>query len=97
MEECCNRKKKRSDEEKRLYINRLSRVEGQIRGISKMLSEDAYCIDILTQISAAEAALSAISRGILEDHIKSCVVSDIKADKEGTVEELIKTVGRLIK
>lgn len=92
MECCCHKTKKRSDEEYKKLINRLNRLEGQIRGIKGMLEKDAYCVDILTQTAAARAALESFVRELLANHIKTCVVDDIKDGKEETVDELINTL-----
>lgn len=99
MEKTCEgcRTKKRSEEELRSLRNRLSRIEGQVRGVGKMLEEDAYCTDILTQVSAVSSALCAFSRELLARHIKTCVTEDIKAGKEDTVDELVDTVYKLMK
>ena len=94
--ECC-RTKKRSEEELSSLKNRISRIEGQVRGVGKMLVEDAYCVDILTQISAIKSALSAFSKELLASHIKTCVTEDIKAGKEETVDELLDTIYKLMK
>ena len=97
-ESCCTGKtKERSEEEYRSLTNRLSRIEGQIRGIKGMLEKDAYCVDVILQVSAVNAALSAFSRELLGEHIKSCVVNDIKEDKLDTVDELVGTVLSLVK
>ena len=95
--ECCNRKKKRTDEELRSLINRLNRIEGQVRGVGGMVREDAYCIDILNQVSAISSALSAFSRELLESHIKSCVFEDLKSGGTEKSEELSKVLSKLIK
>ena len=96
--DCCqNRTKKRSEEESRSLINRLSRIEGQIRGIRGMVEKDAYCIDILTQASAAAAALNAFSRELLSAHIRTCVAQDIRAGKDETIDELVNTLQKLMK
>lgn len=99
MAECCcpERTKKRSEEELRRLTNRLSRIEGQIRGLRGMLEKDAYCPDILRQVSAASAALDAFSRELLSSHIRSCVVEDIRGGREETVEELIETLQALLR
>jgi DNA-binding FrmR family transcriptional regulator len=93
----CKRKKERSEAELRSLKNRLSRVEGQVRGVQKMLDEDAYCVDILTQVAAIRSALSAFSRELLGEHMKTCVANDIKAGREDAVEELLDTFFRLMK
>lgn len=97
MEECCKRIKKRSEEERRSLVNRLSRIEGQIRGLNKMVENDAYCNDVLTQVSAVQSAISAFARELLASHMRSCVVNDIKEGKSETVDKLILTVGKLIR
>lgn len=97
--ECCKSDKltMRDAEQKRALINRLSRIEGQIRGIKAMIEEDRYCIDILTQSAAASSALSAFSSVLLESHIRTCVTDGIRSGDMERVEELIQTIGRLIK
>ncbi len=98
MADCCgHRIKKRSEEEYRSLTNRLSRIEGQIRGIRGMLERDAYCPEILAQAAAANAALSAFSRELLSSHIRSCVAEDIRAEKDGAVEELIEILQKLMR
>lgn len=94
---CCNRTKIRSEKEHKDLMNRLSRIEGQIRGIKKMVDSDAYCVDILTQVSAANAALNSFSKVLLTEHIKTCVVEDIKEGKNETVEELTVMIQKLLK
>ena len=88
-ENCVCKTKKRSDAEKKKLNNRLNRISGQIRGIQNMLESDAYCIDILTQVSAVSAALSSFGKELMKNHIQTCVVQDIKQDKNETVDELI--------
>ena len=95
--ECCQKTKERSPEEHRKLINRLSRIEGQIRGIKRMVEEDAYCVDILIQAAAANAALNSFNKELLSEHIKTCVTNDIKAGKEETVDELVATIQKLMK
>ncbi len=78
-------------------LQRLARVEGQVRGVTRMVEEDRYCIDVLTQIQAAEAALDKIALGLLDDHARNCMsgrVSSSKRDEQ--VEELMGAVGRLV-
>ena len=86
---CCNRKKERSEKEYKDLINRLSRIEGQIRGIKRMLDEDCYCPDIITQVAAANAALNSFNKVLLANHIKTCVADDIRAGKDETIDELL--------
>ncbi|MBQ7836939.1 MAG: metal-sensing transcriptional repressor [Clostridia bacterium] len=94
---CCHKTKQRSEEEYRSLVNRLSRIEGQIRGIRRMVDTDAYCTDILVQVSAVSAALNAFNRELLSNHIRTCVSEDIKAGKDETVDELIATLQKLMK
>lgn len=94
---CCHKTKERDVKEYKDLCNRLSRIEGQIRGIKGMVEKDAYCIDILNQVSAAQSALNSFTKVLLDNHIKSCVVQDIKEGKEDTVEELVKTIGKFIR
>lgn len=95
--ECCARKKERSEKEYRDLINRLNRMEGQIRGIRGMVENEAYCTDILTQAAAVNSALNSFSRVLLENHIKTCVTRDIKEGKEESVEELMDILKKLVK
>ena len=99
MEEdsCCGKSTKRSEEEIRRLVNRLSRIEGQIRGIKGMLEKDSYCVDILTQSAAVSAAMNAFNRELLSNHIHSCVVRDIRAGDEETVDELVALIHKLMK
>ncbi len=93
----CHRTKKRTEEEYKKLANRLSRIEGQIRGIRGMLDRDAYCPDILAQAAAANAALNAFSRELLSSHIRSCVVNDVRAGNDEIVDELLDTLQKLMK
>ena len=89
MNETSPKTKNRPEEEAKRLINRLSRIEGQIRGIRGMVERNAYCTDILAQTAAANAALNAFSRELLAEHIRTCVASDIRAGKDETIEDLI--------
>lgn len=91
------RKKKRTEKEYKDLINRLSRIEGQIRGIKRMVEEDAYCPDILIQVSAANAALNSFNKVLLSNHIRTCVADDIRAGKDETIDELVNTFQKLMK
>ena len=91
------RKKIRDENEHKDLLNRLSRIEGQIRGIKKMIEEDAYCTDIITQASAASAALNSFNKVLLSRHIKTCVSEDVKAGKDETVDELCALIAKLMK
>ena len=95
---CCHcRTKHRDDKEERDLLNRLSRIEGQIRGIRGMVEKDAYCPDILTQVAAASAALNSFSKVLLASHIKTCVAPDIRAGKDETIDELLTTLQKLMR
>ena len=94
---CCKRTTERSDDEKQKLLNRLSRIEGQIRGIKTMVEQNAYCVDVLTQAAAANAALNAFSRELLSSHIRSCVVNDVRAGNDEIVDELLDTLQKLMK
>ena len=96
--ECCSHKKKeRSKQEYKDLIHRLNRIEGQVRGIKGMVEREAYCTDILIQVAAVNAALNSFNRRLLENHIKTCVINDIKDGKEETVDELLATLQKLMK
>lgn len=98
IENCCSHKtKERSEEEYKTLINRLNRIEGQIRGIKGMVEKDAYCTDILVQVSAVNAALNAFNKELLSSHIKSCVAEDIRNGKDETVDELVAVLQKLMK
>ena len=94
---CCHKTKHRSDEEYKSLINRLSRIEGQVRGIRKMVENDAYCVDILTQVSAIQAALNGFNRELLSNHIRTCVMDDIRNGNDEIVDELVQTLQKLMK
>lgn len=87
----------RDENDKKKMINRLSRIEGQIRGIKGMLERDEYCTDILIQTSAVNSALNAFSKELLSNHIKGCVTRDIKEGKEEVVDDLLNTLERMMK
>lgn len=94
---CCGRKKERTDKEYKDLLNRLSRVEGQIRGIKRMVEEDCYCPDIMVQVAAANAALKSFNKVLLANHIRTCVADDIRNGQDDTIEELIETLGKVMK
>lgn len=87
----------REEKEYKDLINRLSRIEGQVRGVRKMVENDRYCIDILTQVSAIQAALNSFNRVLLNNHIKTCVVDDVRNDRMETVDELCSTLQKLMR
>lgn len=94
---CCHRRKERDAQEVTALIHRLNRIEGQIRGIRGMVEKNAYCPDILVQASAVSAAVNAFNRELLASHIRTCVMEDIRAGKEETVEELLQVLQKLMK
>lgn len=95
---CCSGKKKdRSEKEYKDLVNRLSRIEGQIRGIKRMLDEDCYCPDIMIQVSAANAALNSFNKVLLANHIRTCVADDIRKGNDDVIDELVTTLGKLMK
>ncbi len=94
---CCKKTTKRSENEQKKLIHRLNRIEGQIRGIRKMVENDAYCADILIQSAAVNAAVNAFNRELLANHIKGCVVRDIKDGKDEVIDELLTTLQKLMK
>lgn len=87
----------RSEKEYKDLSNRLSRIEGQIRGIKRMLESDCYCIDIITQVAAANAALNSFNKVLLSEHIRTCVAEDVKAGGEEKTEELVALLQKLMK
>ncbi|MBE5799021.1 MAG: metal-sensing transcriptional repressor [Clostridiales bacterium] len=94
---CCHKTKERTEKEVKDLITRLNRIEGQIRGIRGMIERDAYCTDILTQISAASSALNSFTKVLLANHIKTCVAQDIRDGKDETIDELVSTLQKLMK
>ena len=99
MEQCCHceKTKVRTEEERRALTNRLSRIEGQVRGLKEMLQRDAYCPDILVQVSAVTSALNSFSKELLASHIRTCVADDLKQDKTEAVDDLVQTLQKLMK
>ena len=87
----------REQQEKRALMNRLSRIEGQIRGVKSMIEEERYCVDILTQVAAVQAAFNGLTREILASHIKGCVVKDIQDGNEQAVDELCELLKKLMR
>lgn len=88
---------KRTEELKKQLGSRLNRIEGQIRGLKNMVDDDKYCDDILIQISASRAALASVSKLVLENHLKNCLVRDIKNDQNLIIDELLITIERMMK
>ena len=97
--ECCHchKTKERSEKEYKDMINRLSRIEGQVRGVKRMVEEDAYCPDILIQVSAVNAALNSFNKVLLANHIRTCVADDIRDGKDETIDELVTTLQKLMR
>ena len=85
-----------ADDQKKI-IARLNRIEGQIRGIRKMLENDAYCTDILTQSAAVNAAVNAFNRELIRRHMQTCVVRDLREGKDEVIDELVDTLQKLMK
>ena len=94
---CSQRKKERSPEEYKRLIHRLNRIEGQIRGIEKMVESDAYCPDIVMQVSAVTNALNSFNKLLLAAHIRGCVTEDIREGKEDKVDELCSMLQKVMK
>lgn len=86
-----------SKELKQNMIKRLNRIEGQIRGIARMIDNDVYCDDILHQFSSVEAALKSVKTILLEAHMKSCIVEQLKAGHEEVIDELMITIKKMVK
>lgn len=94
---CSNKSKSREEKEYKDLLNRLSRIEGQVRGVKNMVEKDAYCTDILIQVSAITAALNSFNRVLLANHIRTCVAQDIKNGNDEVVDELVMTLSKLMK
>lgn len=95
--ECCAKTTDRSEIERKKLINRLNRIEGQIRGIKKMVENDAYCTDILMQSAAVNAAVNSFNKDLIANHIRGCVVRDIREGKDDVIDELVLTLQKLMK
>ena len=95
--EHCAKHKNRTEKEYKSLVNRLNRIEGQIRGIKGMLEKDAYCPDILVQVAAANAALNAFNKELLANHIRTCVADDIRAGNDETIDELVGVLQKLMR
>lgn len=92
----CERKAHHPDKFKSGLLVRMNRIEGQIKGISKMIEDDKYCDNILNQLTSVTQALNGVKKALLEVHIKSCVIDQLKEGKEEVVEELVSTIGRML-
>ena len=95
--EVCAKHKERSEKEFKDLMNRLKRIEGQVRGLQGMLERDAYCIDILTQVSAVNAALNSFNKKLLADHLETCVKQNIRQGNDEVIEELVNALPKLMK
>ena len=95
--ECCRKKKERSPQEQKRLINRLNRICGQVNGIRSMVENDAYCTDILVQVSAINAALNSFNKELLSEHIRTCVADNIRSGNDDVIDELVETLRRLMK
>ena len=89
--------RRKKDRKKNTGINRLNRIEGQIRGIRGMVERDVYCPEILVQVAAANAALNSFNKVLLANHIRTCVARDIREGKEETMDELVAVLQKLMK
>ncbi len=94
---CSCRKTEREEKEKKALMNRLKRIEGQVRGIQRMLEEDAYCADILIQVSAINSALNGFNKELLSEHLHNCVANDIREGKDEAIDELAELLRKLMK
>ncbi|MCQ2049815.1 MAG: metal-sensing transcriptional repressor [Candidatus Saccharibacteria bacterium] len=94
---CSCKKKEREEKEIKSLVTRLNRIEGQVKGIRKMIENDVYCTDVLVQVSAVNAALNAFSKTLLANHIKTCVANDIRAGKDEVIDDLVNTLQKLMK
>ena len=94
---CCEKHTLRAQEEKKKLLNRLRRIEGQVRGLQAMVEADAYCNDVLTQSAAVNAAINAFNRELLAEHLRTCVTPDLKNGHEEIVDELAATLQKLMK
>ena len=94
---CCQKNAHHSEELKKKLKSRLNRIEGQVKAIHRMIDEDIYCDEILNQISSAKSALNGVGKTLLEAHMKSCVIEQIKEGREEVVDELLYTINKLLK
>ena len=94
---CCDKKTHRAENEKKLLNNRLNRIEGQIKGVKKMISEDAYCNDVLVQLSAIENSVKSLSNLLLEKHLYTCIARDLENGKIDTIDEIVSLFKRFNK
>jgi DNA-binding FrmR family transcriptional regulator len=93
----CHERKVRDAEERQALLNRLRRIEGQVRGVAGMVERDAYCVDILTQVQAISSALTSFSTALLDSHLKTCVRDDILDGRDEVLDELVGVISRFMK
>ena len=91
------KKKKRSEKEYKDLMNRLKRIEGQVRGIQGMLEKDAYCADVLMQVAAVNAALDSFSKALLSEHVRTCVADNIREGNDEVIDELVILLQKLMR
>ena len=94
---CSGKHKDREDTEKKDLMNRLKRIEGQVRGVEGMLESGAYCTDILMQVSAITSALNSFNKVLLKNHVKTCVAENIRSGNDEVIDELVTTLQKLMK
>jgi len=94
---CSGKHKERDEKEKKELMNRLKRIEGQVRGVEGMLENDTYCTDILVQVSAITSALNSFNKALLSNHMKTCVVENIRSGNDEVIDELLNTLQKLMK
>ena len=97
MHQCEVRHKKRTADEQKKLVTRLKRIEGQVRGIQKMVEDDLYCPDILVQVSAVTSALNSFNKVLISNHIRTCVKENIQAGNDEVIDELVVTLQKLMK
>lgn len=97
INECCGKTKERSEKEYKDLMNRLKRIEGQVRGLQGMLQKDCYCTDIMVQVAAVNAALNSFNRELLSNHIKTCVADNIRSGNDEVIDELVILLQKLMK
>lgn len=95
--ECCHKTKERSEKEYKDLMNRLKRIEGQVRGIQGMLQKNVYCTDVLVQVAAVNAALNSFSKALLAEHIRTCVADNIRSGNDEVIDELVTLLQKLMK
>lgn len=94
---CCGKTTVRPEEQKKKLLNRLKRIEGQVRGIQSMIEQDVYCNDILIQSAAVNAAMNAFNKELLASHVRTCVARDIREGKDEVIDEFVAIMQKLMK